>query len=44
MGLGLGLRRKNLRPFVVSITLGTVGDMIYGIIGYVSNQIIDQSL
>lgn len=30
VGLALGLQRKSLRPFVYSITLGTIGDMLYG--------------
>jgi hypothetical protein len=30
IGLGLGLQRRNLRPFVIAVTLGTVADAVYG--------------
>jgi hypothetical protein len=30
VGLIFGVRQRNLRPFVVAITLGTFGDYIYG--------------
>jgi len=30
IGLALGLQRKSFRPFILSITLGTIGDMVVG--------------
>ena len=34
VGLGIGtalsIQRKNLRPFVIGCTLGTMSDMVYG--------------
>lgn len=30
VGTFLGLRRKHVRPFVYAITLGTLGDLLYG--------------
>jgi len=30
VGTFLGLRRKHVRPFVYAITLGTLGDIMYG--------------
>ena len=30
VGTFLGLRRKHVRPFVYAITLGTLGDILYG--------------
>lgn len=33
IGLALGIQRKNIRPFVVAITLGTVADYLHGYYG-----------
>ena len=30
LGTILGLRKKNLRPFVSCVTIGTLGDLAYG--------------
>ena len=30
IGLALGLQRRNLRPFVIAVTAGTVADAVYG--------------
>jgi len=30
IGLAVGLHRRNLRPFVVAVTVGTVADAVYG--------------
>jgi hypothetical protein len=30
VGLIFGVRQRNLRPFVVGVTFGTLGDFIYG--------------
>jgi len=29
IGLAFGLQRRNLRPFVISVTLGTIADATY---------------
>ncbi|RYH04818.1 hypothetical protein EON65_46410 [archaeon] len=33
IGLALGLQRKNIRPFVVAITVGTFADWVHGYSG-----------
>jgi hypothetical protein len=30
VGMGLGIWKKNLKPFLIAITVGSVGDIFYG--------------
>jgi hypothetical protein len=43
-GMYLGIKRKNLRPFVYAITAGSAGDLFYGYYGNCREMIEDYRL